>query len=574
MTAQQFIEFLKKSELLTSEKLQQALEDYAGFATDANKQSAETIAKFFVENGLMTSWHRDKLLAGKYRGFFLGKYKLLKHIGTGGMSSVYLAEHCLMKQQRAVKVLPRKKTSDPAYLERFYLEARATASLQHPNIVQAFDIDCADDTHFIVMEYVEGRDLNLIVKDSGPLSFELAANYIAQAALGLAHAHEKGLVHRDVKPGNLLVDPHNVVKILDLGLALFQIDDDSLSQTRDERVLGTADYLAPEQAQNSHVVDGRADLYSLGCSLYFLLTGHAPFPEGSIKERIQAHLHQTPESIRASRPECPNGLVDICQKMMQKKQEDRFQNAMDVATELDRWLIHNGYARVISPKAVRRLPQGARQGSGGGNGPLDEGSSSSARLLMGLTDSSGKRKADSKEERDPKTNPVNDSLEETLSGLSSLKESDAPDELPRIDVQASGSRVRRNQGQAASRSSQDNPKSTAATGEADSDSAARSRATKRSAVDRLRLPAEISLEGLAEMESRCAASESTGPQGNLAGGNGPPTLPPLKRAGAAKRSAAGNASSEGLPKWVWIALAGGGVLVAGLAILLGVLLSG
>src|SRR5205823_1481914 len=174
-----------------------------------------------VKVGLLTRWQADKLLAGKHKGFFIRHYKLLSHLGTGGMSSVYLAEHKWMQRKVAIKVLPSERIEDSSYLARFHLEAQAVGSLNHPNIVRAYDIDNHDKLHYLVMEFVDGRDLQLLVKSDGPLDYRTAARYIAQAASGLQHAHEAGLVHRDIKPANLLVDMLQVVKVLDLGLAKF-----------------------------------------------------------------------------------------------------------------------------------------------------------------------------------------------------------------------------------------------------------------------------------------------------------------------------------------------------------------
>ena len=189
--------------------------------------------------------------------------------------------------------------------------------------------------HYLVMEYVEGRDLQHIVKEDGPLDYAAAAEYIRQAAEGLAHAHQAGLIHRDVKPANLLVDQKNVVKVLDLGLARFTDEDKaSLTVAYDENVLGTADYLAPEQALDSHGVDARADIYGLGCSLYFLLTGHPPFPGGTLPQRLMMHQKQPPPSIYLDRPDAPPDLVDICLKMMAKKPDQRYQSAAEVAKVL------------------------------------------------------------------------------------------------------------------------------------------------------------------------------------------------------------------------------------------------
>ena len=214
------------------------------------------------------------------------------------MSSVYLAEHVLMQRRVAIKVLPKDRVEDSSYLARFHREAQAAAALDHRNIVRAYDVDNDGSNHYLVMEYVEGRDLQHIVKEDGPLDYAAAAEYIRQAAEGLAHAHQAGLIHRDVKPANLLVDQKNVVKVLDLGLARFTDESKaSLTVAFDENVLGTADYLAPEQALDSHGVDARADIYGLGCSLYYLLTGHPPFPGGTLPQRLMMHQKQPPPSI-------------------------------------------------------------------------------------------------------------------------------------------------------------------------------------------------------------------------------------------------------------------------------------
>jgi serine/threonine protein kinase len=233
--------------------------------------------------------------------------------------------------------------NDSSYLERFRLEARAVAKLDDPNIVRAYDIDNEGNIHYIVMEYVEGQDLHQRVASQGPLDYDTAADFIAQVANGLQHAHEMGLVHRDIKPANCLVDRHGVVKLLDMGLAKLTEDDQaSLTMANEENVLGTADYLAPEQALNSHQADSRSDIYSLGCTLYFLLTGSPPFPEGSISERLLKHQTARPDSIFKTRADAPASLVDICEVMMSKKPDDRFQSAGEVASNLKSWLADRG----------------------------------------------------------------------------------------------------------------------------------------------------------------------------------------------------------------------------------------
>jgi serine/threonine-protein kinase len=342
-TLEVYLDLLRRSGLVEKGQLDAVLVDLRNEAGSQAAFDADCIANRLVGYGLITRWQAEKLMEGRHKGFFLGKYKLLDHLGTGGMSSVYLAEHVLMQRRVAIKVLPRNRVEDTSYLARFHREAQAAAALDHRNIVRAYDVDNDGSVHYFVMEYIEGRDLQQIVKEDGPLSFVVAAEYVRQAAEGLAHAHEAGLIHRDVKPANMLVDQKNVVKLLDLGLALFADEDEaSLTVVHDENVLGTADYLAPEQALNSHGVDARADIYGLGCSLYYLLTGHPPFLGGTLPQRLMMHQQLPPPSIYIDRPDAPRDLVEICLKMIAKKPEQRYYAAAEVAVVLAQWLVAHG----------------------------------------------------------------------------------------------------------------------------------------------------------------------------------------------------------------------------------------
>lgn len=339
-----FLQLLQQSQLVDAEKLPTVLANLAAAFGGTLPDDVDALAEKLVEMEIITAWQSNLLLAGKYKGFMLGKYKLLQLLGSGGMSSVYLAEHTVMNKKVAIKVLPKSKVEDSSYLARFINEARAAGRVQHPNIVQSHDIDSAGNTHYIVMDYVQGTNLQLLVKENGVLDYETAADFMAQAAEGLHFAHESGLVHRDIKPANLLVDSNKMVRVLDLGLALFSDDDASLTREHDENVLGTADYLAPEQAFDSHRVDRRADIYSLGCTLYFLLTGHPPFPDGTLPQRLMKHQTQTPPSIYEDRPDAPSSLVNICMRMMAKTPDARFQTAAEVAQELSSFMVtaHRG----------------------------------------------------------------------------------------------------------------------------------------------------------------------------------------------------------------------------------------
>ncbi len=361
VTYDSFLDLVRRSGLIEHERLNALIAELQQAGDNLSLTEPEALSKKLIDAGLITRWQSEQLLEGRYKGFFLGKYKLLDHLGTGGMSNVYLAEHVLMQRRVAIKVLPKNRVEDTSYLARFHREAQAAAALDHRNIVRAYDVDNEGSIHYLVMEFVEGRDLQQLVKQKGPLDYVTAANYMRQAAEGLSHAHRAGLIHRDVKPANLLVDQRNVVKVLDLGLARFTGDErSSLTLTYDENVLGTADYLAPEQALDSHGVDARADIYSLGCSLYYLLTGHPPFPDGTLPQRLLKHQKEAPPSIFKDRADAPKDLVQICAKMMAKKPEQRFASMADVATIMTRWLVAHGAKVDLGGSSVAKPGQPGR----------------------------------------------------------------------------------------------------------------------------------------------------------------------------------------------------------------------
>ncbi|MBC8874428.1 MAG: protein kinase [Planctomycetes bacterium] len=342
-----FLDRLHRSGLVSENKVPQLREDLEQRGVDLDAPGA--VADALVEDETLTRWQAEKLLQGKHKGFFLGSYRLLRPLGKGGMGAVFLAEHEMMRRRCAIKVLPHSSIKEgSSVLQRFYVEAQAVAALDHQNIVRAYDVskEIKDkkEIHYLVMEYVDGDDIQGMVNESGEIDCIKAADFVRQTANGLAHAHENGLVHRDIKPANLLVDTKGVVKILDLGLARFFDDSDEASLTKEhnETVLGTADYLSPEQALNSHDVDHRTDIYSLGCTAYFMLTGHPPFPEGTVAQRLVAHQVKTPTPITDERADAPADLVAIVDKMMDKKAEERFQTASEIATTLSAWLIEHG----------------------------------------------------------------------------------------------------------------------------------------------------------------------------------------------------------------------------------------
>jgi serine/threonine protein kinase len=278
------------------------------------------------------------------------RYRVLEVLGAGGMGTVYKAIHRLMERVVALKVIARRLTDRPDFVERFRREVKAAARLAHPNIVTAHDADRAGDTHFLVMEYVAGTSLDRVVERRGPLPVGEACELIRQAALGLQYAHERGMVHRDVKPHNLLRTPGGQVKILDFGLARV-VDEGAPTATPlpSGNFLGTPDYVAPEQARDPGSADIRADIYSLGCTLYHLLAGRPPFPTGTALQKLLAHQECAPPALTAVRGDVPEALTRILDRMLAKDPGRRYQTPAEVAEEL---------ARLTEPDAapVRRRP--------------------------------------------------------------------------------------------------------------------------------------------------------------------------------------------------------------------------
>jgi serine/threonine protein kinase len=352
-TIEEFLDLVKKSGVVEEKRMAAHLERNRAAGTLPSDPLG--LATQLVQEGVLTHFQAEQFLQGKWKRFMIGKYKVLERLGAGGMGSVYLCEHTLMRRRVALKVLPAARCKDTSSLDRFYREARAVAALDHPNIVRAYDIDQEDAFHFLVMEHVDGASLQEMVKRAGEgMDPVRAAHYIYQSALGLQHAHDAaGLVHRDIKPGNILVDRNGVVKVLDMGLARFYHDEeDPLTKKFDENVLGTADYLAPEQALDSHTVDIRADIYSLGGTFYYCLTGKTPFSEGSVAQKLIWHQTRQPKPIKSVRPDVPDEIAAIVERMMAKDPAQRYQTPREVAEALAPWT-----QTPIAPPPEREMPQ-------------------------------------------------------------------------------------------------------------------------------------------------------------------------------------------------------------------------
>jgi WD40 repeat protein len=287
------------------------------------------------------------------------RYRVLRLLGQGGMGAVYQAEHLLMERTVALKIINKSLTTRPDLVERFRREVKAAARLAHPNIVTAYDAEQAGDTNFLVMEYVEGTNLARLVGERGPLPVPEACAYACQAALGLQHAYEHGLIHRDVKPLNLMVTPGGQVKILDFGLArLAGTSHAAGALTEPGTVMGTADYIAPEQAWDPAAADVRADVYSLGCTLYFLLSGHPPFPEGTVLQKLLAHAEQTPTPLAALREDVPPGLACVLDRMLAKDPTRRYPTPAEVGQALAPFARADTGAAVVAEALPADLPAG------------------------------------------------------------------------------------------------------------------------------------------------------------------------------------------------------------------------
>jgi serine/threonine protein kinase len=389
-TIDEFVELIRKSGVVDEKRLTGYLDKQR--SDNALPGEVGKLAGLMVRDGILTHFQAEQFLLGKWRRFTIGKYKVLERLGAGGMGSVYLCEHRVMRHRVAVKVLPTAKaeSQESSALERFYREARAVAALNHPNIVRAFDIDQDEKLHFLVMEYIDGASLQEIVKRHGPLDIYRAAHYIAQAAMGLAHAHQTAqLVHRDIKPGNILVDRNGVVKVLDMGLARFFNDEESLiTKKYDENVLGTADYLAPEQALDSHNVDVRADIYSLGATFYFCLTGNTPFNEGTVAQKLIWHQTRQPKPVQSLRGDVPDEMAAIIDRMMAKEPAKRYSNPAEIAQDLVPWTQHP-----IDPPPEKEMPRLSPAATGlSSSNALNQGSSAAPGSAPASTPGSGARK--------------------------------------------------------------------------------------------------------------------------------------------------------------------------------------
>jgi eukaryotic-like serine/threonine-protein kinase len=338
--SQSFLANLRQSGLIAPEQLELALEEVPLTGR------AKPVARALVQKGFLTKFQAELLLIGRSSGFVLGQYRIIDLLGRGGMGRVFKAEHVAMGRVVALKVLAPQHTKTEKARELFMREVRAAGTLMHPNIVTAHDANEVDGRHYLVMEYIDGPNLDQLVRERGTLPVGLACDIIRQAASGLQYAYEKGMVHRDIKPSNILLQRSGislssgyVVKIVDFGLA--QLVDgsegnsaDGPDQTAKNVVVGTPDYLSPEQARNLSMVDTRSDLYSLGCTFYFLLTGKAPFAGGTSLEKLTRHTKEEPTPVEQLRPDIPQEVASIVRSLMAKQPAHRYQTPAELVLDL------------------------------------------------------------------------------------------------------------------------------------------------------------------------------------------------------------------------------------------------
>lgn len=297
---------------------------------------AEQLSRLLVKQKLLTPYQARQLLAGKGTTLVLGNYVVLEKLGQGGMGMVLKARHRRMDRIVALKILSTNVTKNATAAKRFQREVKAAARLEHPNIVSALDADEVNGTPFLVMQFVEGTDLSALVKKNGPLAVDHAISCVLQAANGLRYAHEQGVIHRDIKPANLFLDRSGTVKVLDMGLARLEsegVNQDELTGTG--QIMGTIDYMAPEQAADTKNADVRADIYSLGVTLWYLLTGSALYPAGSTVMKLMAHQNQPIPSLCEACPAATAALQNVFRRMVAKSPDERFQSMADLIVALE-----------------------------------------------------------------------------------------------------------------------------------------------------------------------------------------------------------------------------------------------
>jgi serine/threonine protein kinase len=334
LSGEEFARNLSESGLFSEDDVQKLLT----VAGDVRNSNGPAVAQRLIEAGTLTAYQADAIVQRRFDELLIGNYEVLDRLGAGGMGTVFKARHRRMKRIVALKVLGREVAKDATFVQRFQREVETVGQLTHPNIVMAYDADEAEVGPFLVMEFVNGRDLAWEVQQKGPLPVAVAVNCTLQAARGLEYAHKQGIVHRDIKPANLLRDAGGLIKVADLGLARLSKGAgtaEGTSLTQAGGVVGTLDFMPPEQALDSTSIDQRADIYSLGGTLYFLLTGRPPYVAGSIMALLLAHRDAPIPSLSEARPSVPAELETLYRRMLAKKPDDRPATMTEVVKALE-----------------------------------------------------------------------------------------------------------------------------------------------------------------------------------------------------------------------------------------------
>jgi serine/threonine protein kinase len=336
-TVETFLRRILRSRLLDRAQLQEALRD----VPKAQRDDAQALADHLVKKGKLSRFQASKILTGSGKGLVLDHYQVLAPIGRGGMSTVYLARDENSDRLVALKLLtPSRWRNQERLLARFQREMELSRRIIHPHLAWTYDSGFCTDIYYIAMEYIPGRNLSRIVKSDGPLSVPRAAHLMAEVAAGLHYAHTQGLIHRDLKPSNIMVTPHDHARVLDLGLALWQGEEEEEDVIGGQGyIVGTMDYIAPEQTADATNVDGRADIYSLGCTLYFAVSGRVPFPGGTSRDKIRRHRTELPTPLTELVPLIPPGFAQLIERMMAKEPTARPSTAALVEEYLRAWAI-------------------------------------------------------------------------------------------------------------------------------------------------------------------------------------------------------------------------------------------
>jgi serine/threonine protein kinase/DNA-binding NarL/FixJ family response regulator len=367
LSLEEFLQNLCECGLFTQEEIGHIL---GGFP-EPLAEDGEGLAERFITAGKLTSFQAEAVRERRFEELVIGNYQVLDRLGAGGMGTVFKARHRRMKRVVAIKVLSRKVAESEKFIKRFQREVEAVARLNHPNIVMAHDADEAEVGHFLVMELVNGRDLATEVQQRGPLPIADAVAYTVQAARALEYAHGQGIIHRDIKPANLLRDVSGVVKVADLGLARFdeafgKPSDEASALTQAGTIMGTVDYMSPEQALGLTNIDHRADIYSLGCTLHFLLLGEPPYQGPTMMATLLKHREAPLPSLRAARADVPADVDAVFRRMVAKAPADRYQTMTEVLQALGAVETSQGEPLASAPEGagfVLNLGPTAAQGS-------------------------------------------------------------------------------------------------------------------------------------------------------------------------------------------------------------------